>query len=89
MPKAAASVPPAAVGAPTTERLAALWTEVLGIAAIRPGDDFFELGGNSLVAVELITRIRETFGVPVSIVTIFDHTRLDELARVLTEQQGR
>ena len=96
-PPQAAAAPPqvaappltAAAGSPPSERLAALWAEVLGITAIRPSDDFFELGGNSLVAVELITRIRDTFGVAVSIVTLFEHTRLDALARALTELGGQ
>jgi phthiocerol/phenolphthiocerol synthesis type-I polyketide synthase E len=71
------------------DRLAGLWTRVLGIPAVQPADDFFELGGNSLVAVELIADIRDTFGVSTNIVTVFEHTRLDALARALAEQGAR
>jgi acyl transferase domain-containing protein len=86
-PKPAAAPAPAPAGTGSVrDRLAALWSEVLGVRAIRGEDDFFELGGNSLVAVELISRVRDSFGVSTSIVAVFDNPRLDALAAVLAEQ---
>jgi acyl carrier protein len=70
-------------------RLRDLWAEVLGVAVIRPEDDFFDLGGDSLVAVELISRIRESFGVATSIVAVFENPTLAAMATVLAEQGGR
>ena len=79
------SVPTATVGS-VRDRLAALWSDVLGIRSIAADDDFFELGGNSLVAVELISRVRDSFGVSTSIIAVFENSSLDTLAAALVEQ---
>ncbi|MEU6083147.1 amino acid adenylation domain-containing protein [Streptomyces sp. NPDC047108] len=47
----------------TEQPVAAIWTELLGGAAVGPGDDFFALGGHSLLAVRLRQRMQERFGV--------------------------
>lgn len=73
-------------GVPLTPReaeLAALWSEVLGVRGVRPGDDFFALGGNSLVAVQLVARIRTIHGLRVSVATLFDHSTLAGFAEAL------
>ncbi|MFY2561712.1 amino acid adenylation domain-containing protein [Corallococcus terminator] len=71
----------------TEQRLAMLWTEVLGAA--RPGldDDFFELGGHSLLAIQVVSRIRAAFGVALPLGALFEHRNLEALARAL-EQLG-
>ena len=70
-------------------RLAALWTEVLGIQTIESDDDFFELGGDSLVAVELIGRVRSELGVATSIVAVFENPTLSGLAASLADKGER
>jgi phthiocerol/phenolphthiocerol synthesis type-I polyketide synthase E len=57
-----------------------LWRGLLGPIDIPSGADFFDLGGNSLSAVELMTRVRAEFGVEIGIVALFDHPTLDALA---------
>ena len=52
-----------AEGAPTAERVRAIWEAVLGIQGIRDGDDFFALGGTSLQALRAFTLIRDRLGV--------------------------
>ncbi|OZI35098.1 hypothetical protein CAL29_14780 [Bordetella genomosp. 10] len=52
--------------APSTEletELAALWTELLGTSGIGTHDSLFDLGGDSLLAVQLLVRARDRFGV--------------------------
>jgi acyl transferase domain-containing protein len=79
---------PAASGAATTpagaattaERLRELWVALLGRSEIAANADFFDLGGNSLTAVELMSRIRVTFGRDLGLITLFDHPTLDALA---------
>jgi len=44
---------------PEGERLAALWAEVLGVEAVGEDDDFFELGGDSILVLKLCARARE------------------------------
>ena len=65
---------------PTVALLVPLWEEVLGVAPVRPGDDFFELGGNSLRAARLMARIAETFGRKLPLAVIFRSTTPAALA---------
>jgi amino acid adenylation domain-containing protein len=61
-----ASVAPARTE--TQRRIAALWQELLGVAAAGPGDDFFGLGGHSLLVAKMLAQVEEDFGcsVPLS-----------------------
>ncbi len=61
---------------PTTELLAALWAEVLGVERIAATDDFFARGGHSLLVTQLASRIRRTFGVEVPLAELFAAPRL-------------
>ncbi|MDG1461934.1 MAG: amino acid adenylation domain-containing protein, partial [Gammaproteobacteria bacterium] len=45
---------------PLEESLCALWTEVLGVDNVGIHDDFFALGGHSLIATQLVSRIRDS-----------------------------
>ncbi|HEU0162289.1 MAG TPA: phosphopantetheine-binding protein [Rhizomicrobium sp.] len=47
----------------TLRTLAGLWAEVLGVKSVKPDDNFFALGGHSLMAVKLISAIQERMGV--------------------------
>ncbi|WP_285742219.1 non-ribosomal peptide synthetase [Lentzea sp. NBRC 105346] len=60
--------------------VAAAWSEVLGIATIGADDDFFRLGGDSVLAVKALS----TLGLPLR--AIFDHRTVAELAAVLPER---
>ncbi|HET8680563.1 MAG TPA: beta-ketoacyl reductase, partial [Micromonosporaceae bacterium] len=71
------------------DRLSSLWTQSLGIRDIAPDADFFELGGNSLTTVELMSRIRESFGVTLEIGSIFDFPTLRTLAGELERLGAR
>jgi acyl carrier protein len=57
---------------PMETTLAALWAEVLGADQVGADDDFFDLGGNSLVAVQLIARVRNRLGVKLPMQTLFE-----------------
>lgn len=45
------------------EGLSAIWTELLGIAPIGADDSLFDLGGDSLLAIRLLSRVRKVYGV--------------------------
>ncbi len=66
-------------------RIAALWTEVLGVAQVGRRDDFFALGGHSLLAVRLLHKIRSTLGDHVSLATLFAKPTVEGLAAALAE----
>jgi acyl carrier protein len=80
---------PVAGGDPVEARLGALWTEALGVVDIAATDDFFDLGGNSLSAVELMSRIQDTFHVELSITALFDYPTLQAFADELRRMGAR
>ncbi|WP_460164666.1 non-ribosomal peptide synthetase [Pseudomonas sp. S2_F03] len=59
--------------------LAALWSELLGVEQVGRHDNFFALGGHSLMAVQLMQKIR-SYGLECSLSDIFEHPRMANLA---------
>ena len=70
---------------PIEEKLAEIWTEVLGLKQVSAQDDFFELGGHSLLATRLLSRVTSTLGVDLSLRTLFDHPTIQEMALTITQ----
>ncbi|MDF5723371.1 MAG: amino acid adenylation domain-containing protein [Rhizonema sp. PD37] len=68
---------------PTEELLATLWQALLKVNFVKRSDNFFEVGGNSLLATQLIARIRDTFGVELPVRKVFEQSVLSELATVI------
>ncbi|WP_285761430.1 non-ribosomal peptide synthetase [Nocardiopsis ansamitocini] len=64
---------------PLEERLCGLYSEVLGVAPVTIDDDFFALGGHSLSATRLASRVRSTLGVELSVRAVFEAPRVVEL----------
>lgn len=67
------------------QQLAKLWQEVLGIRKIGLEDSFFRLGGHSLKAVALLSRIKKAFGVSIPIPTLFRKPTVRQLAEVIRQ----
>ncbi len=68
------------------EALSILWAEVLDTGHIGIDDDFFtELGGHSLIAVQLINKLRETLETDVALRTLFERPTIRRFAEGLTE----
>jgi acyl carrier protein len=65
------------------QRIAVVWQELLGIETVGVHDNFFDLGGNSLMAIRVIARLKSELGVDVSEVTIFEAPTVAALARLL------
>lgn len=65
------------------QKIAELWREELNLSQIRTEDSFFELGGDSLTAVRLVNRLREAFGVSLSVRTLFETPTIPQLALAL------
>src|SRR5205807_10203433 len=53
------------------ELIALAWQEHLGVARVGREDKFFELGGNSLLALRIVSRLKKTLGMDIPIVSIF------------------
>ncbi|MFP2902949.1 condensation domain-containing protein, partial [Corallococcus sp. 4LFB] len=64
---------------PTEQRLAAIWSELLGAKQVGPRSNFFELGGHSLLATQAISRIRQTFQAELPLRALFEHPTLEQL----------
>lgn len=60
--------------------IAALWEELLGQRAIGRDDDFFALGGHSLLVVKLVHRLRSALQVDLPVSAVFQHPTLAQLA---------
>jgi acyl carrier protein len=60
--------------------LASIWQESLGFERIGSHDDFFELGGNSLLAARITSRIREAFQVDISMASLLKKPTLADLS---------
>jgi len=63
--------------------VAALWSDVLGIDRVGTADDFFALGGQSLIALQLVTRLRESFAIDVPVRTLFAAPTVARVAAAL------
>lgn len=62
------------------ERLAVIWSELLGLDKPGADDDFFELGGHSLLANRLVARVRTDFGVELPLDAVFTGRTIRRLA---------
>ena len=71
------------------EELAAIWRELLGVERVGREDDFFDIGGDSLLAVRVISRLSEEFGINQALADIFDAPTLAELAAKIEAVRGR
>jgi amino acid adenylation domain-containing protein len=65
---------------PVEQRLAELVAALLGVARVGLADNFFLLGGHSLLGTQLIARLRDAFGVDLPLRTVFDHPTVAGLA---------
>lgn len=67
--------------------LAAIWSELFPGAELNPSDDFFtELGGHSMLAAQMVTKVREVVGVDVALREVYQNPTLGELASFLEKQ---
>ncbi|NEP13419.1 MAG: alpha/beta fold hydrolase, partial [Symploca sp. SIO2C1] len=67
----------------TEKALAEIWTEVLGIKQVGIHDNFFDLGGHSLIAVRLMSQIEKQFGKNLPLATLFKAPTITQLANIL------
>ncbi|WP_405471658.1 amino acid adenylation domain-containing protein [Streptomyces canus] len=70
---------------PVEERIAEVWTELLGVQA-SAHDNFFHIGGNSILAIRLISRIQQEFGIDFAVRTVFEGPTIAQLATTVTDR---
>ncbi|NEQ78401.1 MAG: amino acid adenylation domain-containing protein, partial [Okeania sp. SIO2C9] len=71
----------------TQKVLAEIWAEVLGIEQIGIHDNFFDLGGHSMNATQVVSRVQQRLPVEFSISKLFQNPTIAQLAEVLVEQE--
>jgi amino acid adenylation domain-containing protein len=71
------------------EQVAAVFRELLGIGSIGSDDDFFDVGGNSLLATQLFARIETRFGVSLPLATLFEDATVASVACAVDQARGR
>jgi phthiocerol/phenolphthiocerol synthesis type-I polyketide synthase E len=70
----------------TTRQLTRIWQELLGIDSIGVDQNYFDLGGDSSLAVHLFVQIERVFKVKLPLATLFDAPTINELAQVLRSE---
>jgi acyl-coenzyme A synthetase/AMP-(fatty) acid ligase/acyl carrier protein len=65
------------------EILSLIWRELLRVERVGRQDNFFELGGHSLRAMKLVAQVAERLDVKISVIEIFKHPTLHQLASVI------
>lgn len=73
---------------PVETQLALIWAHVLGLDRIGVHDNFFDLGGHSLSAAQIITRAIKHFQVELPLVLLFQTPTVSEMALVILERQA-
>ncbi|MDK0524157.1 phosphopantetheine-binding protein [Streptomyces sp. ML-6] len=78
---AAAPADPSAV-------IAGSWRAVLGVPALTEDDDFFELGGDSIMVTRIVSYLRRELGVEVDMVQVWETPLFGEFRDAVTAQMG-
>ncbi|HEU5383698.1 MAG TPA: amino acid adenylation domain-containing protein [Ktedonobacteraceae bacterium] len=81
-----------AIVAPATaleEHLARIWQEVLGLHTVSVQDNFFEIGGHSLLLLRVATHIRARLQTEISVIDLFKYPTITTLANYLSQRQRK
>ncbi|OLF10529.1 hypothetical protein BLA60_15205 [Actinophytocola xinjiangensis] len=73
-------------GGPLEKKVEAIWSEVLQREHVGPHEDFFDLGGQSLLAARLAERLRDEFGVHFSVRELYGGSTIADITRVLSDR---
>ncbi|OQS26133.1 hypothetical protein B0T40_24980, partial [Chromobacterium haemolyticum] len=74
---------------PSEFLVAEVFADLLQLPKVSRDESFFELGGDSILAVRAANRLRERLGVPLPLRLLFEHPRAAELAQHIDAQRGQ
>jgi acyl transferase domain-containing protein/acyl carrier protein len=66
-----------------------VWQDLLGIEQLGINDNFFDLGGNSLIGLKVIGRLKKELGINIPIVTLFEGPTVSALAKAIGENDNQ
>jgi amino acid adenylation domain-containing protein len=72
----------------TEQKIAAIWQDVLGIAKVGRDNNFFDLGGHSLLLMKVQSQLRKAFSKDITMVDLFRYTTVRALGKYLGGQSG-
>jgi len=67
----------------TAKQLARIWQEELGVEVVGPDQNFFDLGGDSSLAVRMFSQVEKLFGIKLPLATLYEAPTIEELAVIL------
>lgn len=71
----------------TEQKIISIWEQVLGAKSIGVNDNYFDLGGNSILATRLFAQIERTFGLKLPLSTLFEAQTPEAFAQLLNKRQ--
>jgi acyl carrier protein len=80
VPRSSVPVTSAPPGNDIERRIAAIWAELLGLSNVGISDNFFDLGGHSLLVVQVQRRLKEDIGREIAITDMFRYATIQSLA---------
>lgn len=66
--------------------LETIWKQFLGVEKVGPNENFFSIGGDSLLAIQVITQIEKDLGISISLQTFYQFPTLSQLSFALSQQ---
>ena len=89
-PEAAPAEPQAGKGADALEiKLLGIWESTLGIHPIKPSDNFFDLGGHSVLAARIFARMEKDLGQSLPLATLFQAPTVESLASIIRKSEWK
>lgn len=88
LPKPRVDFKPLETNDDTERKLAEIWREVLGVGAVGLDDNFFDLGGTSLLLIRVHAKIQEKLSPDLPLVTLFETPKIRDLAERLRKPKG-
>jgi acyl carrier protein len=73
---------------PVEEKVAELWSQLLVVEGVGANDNFFDLGGHSLLVIQFITRVRQTWQVELPVRALFKSPTVAGVAETITQLQS-
>lgn len=70
------------------ETIADIWQQMLHVEKVGINDNFFDLGGHSLLLVQIHAKLRELFNVDISITHLFEYSTIRSLAKYFAQQEN-
>ncbi|MCP4155264.1 MAG: non-ribosomal peptide synthetase, partial [bacterium] len=70
------------------KKLAAMYEEILEIEKVGTGDNFFEIGGQSIAAMRVMAKVNDTFAVKIPLASFFQESTVKKIAGMIEEKQN-